>query len=116
METISRTLMIPEDHRINLTLPDSIPAGEAEIILVIHPKSAIANKKTLSKIRENPPYSVNDPAKARKYPRKGPETNEKRPSEHLTLADFSFEESRNLLKEIKGTLSDVVIEERRSAL
>ncbi len=92
--------MIPEDHRINLILPDSIPAGEAEIILVIHPKSAIASKKTLSKIRENPPHSVN----------------EKRPSEHLTLADFSFEESRDLLKGIKGTLSDVVIEERRNAL
>ena len=34
----------------------------------------------------------------------------------LTLDDFSFAKSRELLKDVKGSLSDAVIEERRSAL
>jgi hypothetical protein len=37
METIARTLHIPKNHRITLTLPHHIPAGEAEVVLVIHP-------------------------------------------------------------------------------
>jgi hypothetical protein len=34
----------------------------------------------------------------------------------LTLEDFSFLQSRHLLKDVKGNLSDAVIDERRSAL
>lgn len=34
----------------------------------------------------------------------------------LTLNDFSFAKSRELLKDVKGNLSDAVIEERRSYL
>ncbi|MDB5002198.1 MAG: hypothetical protein JWQ34_423 [Mucilaginibacter sp.] len=34
----------------------------------------------------------------------------------LTFNDFSFAKSRELLKDVKGSLSDAVIEERRSAL
>jgi len=34
----------------------------------------------------------------------------------LTLNDFSFAKSRKLLKDVKGSLSDAVIEERRSYL
>ncbi|MFI5139819.1 MAG: hypothetical protein ACHQIM_18500 [Sphingobacteriales bacterium] len=34
----------------------------------------------------------------------------------LTINDFSFLKSRELLKNVKGNLSDAVIEERRSAL
>ena len=34
----------------------------------------------------------------------------------LTLNDFSFLRSRELLKDVQGSLSDAVIEERRSAL
>jgi hypothetical protein len=34
----------------------------------------------------------------------------------LKLSDFSFLKSRELLKNVKGSLSDAVIEERRSAL
>jgi len=35
---------------------------------------------------------------------------------HLTLNDFSFAKSRELLKDLKSSLSDTVIEERRSYL
>ncbi|MBM4167449.1 MAG: hypothetical protein FJ218_11110 [Ignavibacteria bacterium] len=34
----------------------------------------------------------------------------------LQLSDFSFAESRELLKDMKGSLSEAVIEERRSYL
>lgn len=34
----------------------------------------------------------------------------------LTISDFSFLKSRELLKNVKGNLSDAVIEERRSEL
>jgi len=34
----------------------------------------------------------------------------------LSLNDFSFLKSRELLKDVKGSLSDAVIEERRSQL
>jgi len=36
--------------------------------------------------------------------------------ERLTLNDFSFLKSRELLKDVRTTLSDAVIEERRSHL
>lgn len=34
----------------------------------------------------------------------------------LSINDFSFLKSRKLLKDVKGSISDAVIEERRSAL
>lgn len=36
--------------------------------------------------------------------------------ERLSINDFSFLKSRELLKDVKGDLSDAVIEERRSQL
>ena len=36
--------------------------------------------------------------------------------EHLTLNDFSFLKSRELLRDVKGNISDAVIEERRADL
>jgi hypothetical protein len=40
------------------------------------------------------------------------ESKEKR----LTFDDFSFAKGREILKDLKGSLSDAVIEERRSAI
>ena len=37
-------------------------------------------------------------------------------SKPLKPEDFSFEKSRQLLKDIKGSLSDTIIEERREVL
>ena len=37
-------------------------------------------------------------------------------SKGLKLSDFSFAKSRQLLKDIKGSFSDTVIDERREAL
>ena len=37
METITRTLHIPQNHQITFTLPNHIPVGQAEVVLVIHP-------------------------------------------------------------------------------
>ena len=37
-------------------------------------------------------------------------------SKRLMLSDFSFAKSQELLKHVKGTISDAVIEERRSEL
>lgn len=37
METIVRTLHIPQNHQITFALPNHIPIGQAEVVLVIHP-------------------------------------------------------------------------------
>ena len=37
-------------------------------------------------------------------------------SKELKLSDFSFAKSRQLLKDVKGSFSDTVINERREAL
>lgn len=37
-------------------------------------------------------------------------------SKGLKLSDFSFDKSRHLLRNIKGSFSDAVIDERREAL
>ncbi|EDN70254.1 hypothetical protein BGP_4794 [Beggiatoa sp. PS] len=37
METIIRTLQIPQNHKITFALPNRIPVGQAEVVLVIHP-------------------------------------------------------------------------------
>ncbi len=41
---------------------------------------------------------------------------EKVVSKKLDITQFSFAQSREILKDVKGSLSDVLIEERRSAL
>ena len=38
------------------------------------------------------------------------------PKKRLTFSDFSFAESRKILSRLKSSLSDTVIEERRSEL
>ena len=43
-------------------------------------------------------------------------TKKEEKKEGLKLSDFSFAESRELLKDMKGSLSEAVIEERRSYL
>ena len=37
-------------------------------------------------------------------------------SKELKLSDFSFAKSRKLLKDVKGSFSDTIIDERREAL
>ncbi len=44
------------------------------------------------------------------------EDSEAEPAKRHNLSDFNFAKSRELLKDVKGSLSDAVIEERRSAL
>jgi len=41
MEALKQNICIPENHHIHLdfTIPASIPAGEAEVLLVVQPKS-----------------------------------------------------------------------------
>jgi len=41
---------------------------------------------------------------------------EEKPKNRLLMSDFSFAKSRKILKRLKGSLSDAVIEERRSEL
>jgi len=41
---------------------------------------------------------------------------QERPERILTIADFSFLECQKILEHYKGSLSDALIEERRSAL
>jgi hypothetical protein len=53
METLSQTLLIPENRQIFLTLPNRIPTGVAEIVLVIHPqppKSVVHKEEELLKL------------------------------------------------------------------
>ncbi len=51
MTTIQKTITIPKDHRVNieLSLPESLPAGAADMVVTIsprrrkHPKTPLAN-------------------------------------------------------------------------
>jgi hypothetical protein len=49
METIKRKINIPADHHLkfDIQLPDSIPSGSAEVVLVFQPstKSKLKDKK-----------------------------------------------------------------------
>jgi len=45
-----------------------------------------------------------------------PAVHESDPSDKLQLSDFSFQNSRELLKGLRVSLSDTVVEERRSLL
>ncbi len=37
LETITNTLNIPKSRKITFTVPDNIPLGQAEVILIIRP-------------------------------------------------------------------------------
>lgn len=53
METLNQTLLIPDSRQIFLTLPNRIPTGMAEIVLVIHskpPKSTVHKEEDLLKL------------------------------------------------------------------
>ena len=41
METITKTLQIPQNHQITFALPNHIPIGPAEVVLIIHPSPEI---------------------------------------------------------------------------
>jgi len=49
MNTIQQTVIIPADRRLqlDLTLPDSIPAGQAEMLVVLSPARPAESKKSL---------------------------------------------------------------------
>jgi hypothetical protein len=49
MNTIQQTVTIPPNRRLqlDLALPQDIPTGEAEIVVVLSPTGAAKNKKSL---------------------------------------------------------------------
>lgn len=49
MNTIQQTVTIPANRRLqlDLTLPDSIPPGEAEMVVVLSPSRPAKNQKSL---------------------------------------------------------------------
>ncbi|MEK7990867.1 MAG: hypothetical protein VSS52_007660 [Thiotrichaceae bacterium] len=67
MEIFRHNLLIPENRQITLTLPDTIPTGEAEIVLVINPKHSTMkapkedNLLELVGILKNSPNFSGDP-------------------------------------------------------
>ncbi|MCV6637915.1 hypothetical protein [Candidatus Albibeggiatoa sp. nov. NOAA] len=67
MEILCQNLLIPENRQITLTLPDAIPTGEAEIVLVINPKHSTMtapkedNLLELVGILKNSPNFSGDP-------------------------------------------------------
>ncbi|HEY4324801.1 MAG TPA: hypothetical protein VGN20_12475 [Mucilaginibacter sp.] len=72
--------------------------------------SGTYNKESLTL---DTPLKVDKPVKVLvMFDEKDIDVNEKR----LSISDFSFLKSRELLKEVKGTISDAVIDERRSLL
>ncbi len=48
MNTFQQTVIIPENRRLqlDLPLPDSIPAGQAEMVVVLSPTNAVQKTKT----------------------------------------------------------------------
>ena len=49
LETIRKTVVIPENHKLNIDLdvPESIPAGEVELVLVIASSKKRTDNSTL---------------------------------------------------------------------
>ncbi len=49
MNTFQQTVIIPADRRLqlDLTLPDTIPAGKAEMLVVLSPTRTVKSKKSL---------------------------------------------------------------------
>jgi hypothetical protein len=49
MNTIQQTVIIPADRRLrlDLALPDSIPAGQAEMLVVLSPSRTMKSGKSL---------------------------------------------------------------------
>ncbi len=50
MTTIQKTITIPANHRIELDLPDSLPVGEAEIVVTISPKISKTPRRSLASL------------------------------------------------------------------
>ena len=70
---------------------------------------------TLTGIYYNGQLKLERPIKTKK-PMKVTVTFEEESKKFLELSDFSFMESQDLLKDCKGSFSDEVIDERRTAL
>lgn len=70
---------------------------------------------TISGTYYNGQLKLERPLKTKK-PLKVTVTFEEESKTNLTLSDFSFLETQDLLKDYKGSFSDEVIEERRNAL
>ena len=50
MEAIKQNIIIPESHDLDLQfhIPDHIPTGEAEILIIIQPTRSVTEKKKRS--------------------------------------------------------------------
>lgn len=52
VKTLAVTASIPEDRTVHLTLPDDVPVGPAEIVLVVVPRGQ-AISKTLGDLAQS---------------------------------------------------------------
>ncbi len=52
MQTLKQNIYIPENHKLQLKLPDSIPIGETEVLLVFQPSINITSKKETNTVDE----------------------------------------------------------------
>jgi hypothetical protein len=52
METIKQQLNIPANHRVkfDIKLPDEIPTGEAELIMIIAPRSVPQDRRDIMEL------------------------------------------------------------------
>lgn len=52
MTTIQKTITIPNDHRVNieLSLPESMPVGAADVVVTISPKKKTRPKTPLAEL------------------------------------------------------------------
>jgi hypothetical protein len=41
MEIIHKVISVPEDHKVVLMLPKSIPVGDVEVVVIINPKKLV---------------------------------------------------------------------------
>lgn len=61
METLKRIVTIPDNHHLKLdvTLPESFPTGEVELVLVVASKPSCTNKQELLALAGRLRKSVN---------------------------------------------------------
>jgi hypothetical protein len=58
MRTITSKVVIPEDHQLRLSVPEDVPPGPAEIVLVIVPEPTPGKGLTAAELLRSPLFGI----------------------------------------------------------
>lgn len=58
MRTITSKVVIPEDRQLHIAVPEDVPPGPAEIVLVIAPEATTAKGLTAGDLLRSPLFGI----------------------------------------------------------